>query len=449
VPPDKDTETATSATGHWVSPDGAVLVVLDGEAAQREAKIPGRVGGVLKIGKAPDNQLVLPDATVSRYHLEIVRGEHGIVVRDLGSRNGTFVGGARIKEATVEPGSLLKIGDVSLLVRVDLAGAIVPPSPHTRFGFAHGRSMLMRRLFGLLERVAPSEASVLLIGETGTGKDILARSLHDASPRARGPLEVVDCSGIASGVIESELFGHERGAFTGAVSEHEGAFERARGGTVFLDEIGELPLDVQPKLLRVLESRQIRRVGGKRTIDVDVRIVSATTRDLGEEARAGRFRQDLYFRLAVVVAYVPALRERTEDIDVIAEQMLTGFAPGLALAPAALAQLRSYAWPGNARELRNVLERAAILAQASGARSLQGFDLAPPPPTGGPLHEFVEGESYGDARARVELAFERQFVTWILGLHKGNIAAAARAAKMDRKYLGDLARKHGLSPASR
>jgi transcriptional regulator with GAF, ATPase, and Fis domain len=451
APGQKDAETETSAIGHFVSPDGAVLAVLSGEAASRTAKIPGRTGGVLRVGKAPDNDLVLGDATVSRYHLELERTEHGIVVRDLESRNGTFVGGARIREAVVEAGSLLQIGDVTVLVRVELEGAIVPPSASTQFGAAHGRSITMRRLFGLLERVAPSEASVLLMGETGTGKDILARSVHDASRRARGPFEVVDCSAMASGVIESELFGHEKGAFTGATNEHEGAFERAKGGTVFLDELGELPLELQPKLLRVLESRQIRRVGGKRTIDVDVRIVTATTRDLTAEVKAGRFRQDLFFRLAVVTARVPPLRERAEDIGLIAERMLATFAPGLVFEPAALAQLRSHAWPGNARELRNVLERAAVLALASGATSLKGFDLGPlpAPAGGGPSYEFTAGESYGDARARVELAFERQFVAWILGLHDGNIAAAARAAKMDRKYLGDLARKHGLSPGAR
>jgi transcriptional regulator with GAF, ATPase, and Fis domain len=445
----KLTETQTSALGHWVSPDGAVLVVASGDAARTEARIPGRVGGVLRVGKAQDNDLVVGDPTVSRYHLEVVRTEKGILVRDLESRNGTLVGGARIKEAIVEPGSLLVIGDVSLLVRVDVEGAVVPPSAKQDFGLAIGKSLAMRRLFGLLERIAPSDATVLLMGETGTGKDILGRSIHDASRRAAGPFEVVDCSAISATLIESELFGHERGAFTGAVNEHEGAFERARGGTIFLDEIGELPLDLQPKLLRVIESRQIRRVGGKKPLDVDVRIVTATTRDLAEEVKAGRFRQDLYFRLAVVTARVPPLRERTEDVAIIAEKMLAGFGRGLALAPSAVAQLRSHAWPGNARELRNVLERAAILAQASGQTTLASFDLAPAAAAGGPQYEFVAGESYGEARARAEHAFERQFVTWILGQHGGNIAAAARAAKMDRKYLGDLARKHGLSPSSK
>ncbi len=435
-------ETETTESAPWSSPDGAVLVVLTTTGVEREVKLPGAVGETMRVGKAEDNDLVLQNATVSRHHLELVRTERGLVARDLQSRNGTWIGGTRVGEALLEPGTLLQVGDVHLLVRLDIAGAIVPPSASTQFGLALGRSIGMRRLFGLFERVAPSDASVLLLGETGVGKDVLARSIHMASPRAVRPFEVVDCGAIAEGVVESELFGHEKGAFTGAIQNHEGAFERAQGGTLFLDEIGELPLVLQPKLLRVLETRQIRRVGGKQMVDVDVRIIAATTRDLAEEVRAGRFRQDLYFRLAVVTARVPALRERIEDISLLTEQILGGFADGLALHPTALAQLRSHAWPGNVRELRNVLERTAVLARGSGVKVLESFDFAAQPTSGGPQHEFVDGESYREARARAEAAFERQFVAWILDKHGGNVAAAARTAKMDRKYLGELVRKH-------
>jgi transcriptional regulator with GAF, ATPase, and Fis domain len=308
----------------------------------------------------------------------------------------------------------------------------------------------MRRLFGLLERMAPSNASILLIGETGTGKDVLARSVHAASPRGTGPFEVVDCGAIAASLVESELFGHEKGAFTGAVSSYAGAFERGHRGTVCLDEIGELPMDLQPRLLRVLESRQIRRLGGKRWLDVDVRVVAATTRNLKEETHAGRFRSDLYFRLAVVTAVVPPLRERTDDIPLLAEGMLRDFGADLPVDSTALAQLRSYTWPGNVRELRNALERASLLARAGGASSITEFDLEQPAATGdGPTYRFEEGTTYRDARSSAEANFERQFVAWILAQHGGNIAAAARAAKMDRKYLGDLVRKHGLSGSGR
>jgi len=440
-------ETALSKGGHWMSPDGAVLLVLSGEAKGRSVRTPSRPGAILRIGKADDNDLVLPDNTVSRRHLEVERTHEGLVVRDLASRNGTSIAGVRIREAVVEPGALIAVGEVELLLRVDLEGTIVPPSAATRFELALGQSIAMRRIFGLLERVAPTEATVLLTGETGTGKDVLARSIHAASARRDGPFEVVDCGAIAESLIESELFGHEKGAFTGAVSTHQGAFERARGGTVFLDELGELPLHVQPKLLRVLDSRQIRRVGGKRAIDVDVRIVAATMRDLPTEVEAGSFRQDLYFRLAVVPVHVPALRERTEDVALLAEHMLaSGSGRSLQLSPEALAQLRSHDWPGNVRELRNVLERAAVLAGATAQNVLRSVSLTAPKrePAGSELLTFEDGMTYREARARVDAAFERSFVAWILQKCQGNIAAAAREAKMDRKYLGDLARKHGL-----
>jgi transcriptional regulator with GAF, ATPase, and Fis domain len=442
-------DTAASAVGPWVSPDGAVVAVLAGAAIGRELKVPGNVGHTLRVGKASGNDLVLPDATVSRHHMELVRTAQGLVARDLDSRNGTFIGGTRIREAHVEAGTLLLVGDVKLLVRVDIEGALVPPSSATSFGLAIGRGIGMRRLFGLLERIAPSEASVLLIGETGTGKDILARSVHAASARAGGPFEVVDCAAIAANLIESELFGHELGAFTGAVSSHVGAFERARGGTVFLDEIGELPLDLQPKLLRVLEARQIRRVGGKRQIDIDVRVIAATTRDLAGEVEAAGFRRDLYYRLAVVTARVPPLCERPEDIALIAEHMLRDFGGALSLPSDALAQLKSHPWPGNVRELRNVLERASILARAAGATTLLNLGLSAERPVpreeAEPPVSFAEGTTYGEARERAEHLFERQFVLWLLARHD-SIAAAARAAKMDRKYLGELVRKHGLAP---
>jgi transcriptional regulator with GAF, ATPase, and Fis domain len=399
------------------------------------------------VGKAPDNQLVLRDKTVSRYHLEIVRADRWLLVRDLDSRNGTLVGGVRVREAVLEPGAIVTVGDTRLLVRVDLDGAVVAPSASSSFHAAIGQSVAMRHIFGLLEKVARTDATILLTGETGTGKDVLAGSVHAESARRDGPFEVVDCAAISPALIESELFGHERGAFTGAVSAHEGAFERARGGTLFLDELGELPLASQPKLLRVLEARQVRRLGGKRAVDVDVRIIAATTRELREEVRRGAFRQDLYFRLAVVPVHIPPLRERAEDIVLLAEHLLAALGgERLSLSREALTQLRSYPWPGNVRELRNVLERSAVLAHAGGDLVIHNVDLAPAP-VDGPVAElfaFPEDMTYREARARVEAAFERRFVASILARSGGNVAAAARKAKMDRKYLADLVRKHGL-----
>ncbi len=429
-----------------VSPDGAVVAVISGPNQGVTVGIPGAVGGSLKVGKAKDNDLVLADPSVSRYHFVLERLEQGVRLRDLESTNGVRVGGVTVTDAFVEPGTIIQVGDTELLVRVAARGLVVPPSESDRFFFARGKSLAMRRIFGLLERAAPGNATILLTGETGTGKDVLARSVHAASARSAGPFEVVDCGAIAPTLIESELFGHERGAFTGANVAHEGAFERASGGTLFLDEIGELPVALQAKLLRALEAREIRRVGGSKTLRIDVRVIGATIRDLEAEVQAGTFRQDLYFRLAVVPVQVPPLRARLEDIPILADVLMKGAieAENLTLAPEALAQLRSYAWPGNVRELRNVLERAAVLAHACGETELREVPISSTLEAEGPKHTFADGTTYKEARTHAEHDFERQFIRWILEKSAGNIAAAARAAKMDRKYLGDLVRKHGI-----
>jgi transcriptional regulator with GAF, ATPase, and Fis domain len=423
-----------------------VLAVVSGPGQGQSVGVPGDVGELLKVGKAKDNDLVLSDPSVSRYHFVLERAEQGLRLRDLESTNGVRVGGVNVSEAWVEPGTLIQVGDTELLVRVAARGLVVPPSESDRFFFARGKSLAMRRIFGLLERTARGSATILLTGETGTGKDVLARSIHAASTRSEQPFEVVDCGAIAPTLIESELFGHERGAFTGASAAHEGAFERASGGTLFLDELAELPVALQAKLLRALEAREIRRVGGAKPIRIDVRVIGATMRDLEAEVQAGTFRQDLYFRLAVVPVHVPPLRARLDDIPILAEALLRGAieAENLTLSPEALAQLRSYAWPGNVRELRNVLERAAVLAHACGETELREVPISATLTSEGPTHEFAENTTYKDARTRAEHEFERQFVRWILKRSGGNIAAAARTAKMDRKYLGDLVRKHAI-----
>jgi len=443
----------TRAEGLMVaSPDGALLAVLSGSAKGSAVRIPGDQGSVVRVGKAPDNDLVLPDDTVSRYHLTIHRVPEGLLVRDAGSTNGVRIGGAKIKEAIVDPGAVIRAGEVELAIRLELQGAEVPPSNADRFGLALGQSVAMRRIFGLLERIAPTMATVLLTGETGTGKDVLARSVHQASPRANAPFEVVDCGAVTHTLIESELFGHERGAFTGAVAARAGAFERAHGGTIFLDEVGELPLELQPKLLRVLEAREFRRVGGNKTQTADVRVVAATTRDLPREVERGKFREDLYFRLAVVPIPVPPLRARPEDIPILARKILDAAAgdglPPLRIPDDTLVALRAHDWPGNVREMRNVLERAAYLARASGEEELRLVGLPAPrrslPPGADPF-QFDASQSYRDTRAKFDALFEKKYVTWLLGRHSGNISAAAREAQMDRKHLSDLAKKHGLA----
>jgi transcriptional regulator with GAF, ATPase, and Fis domain len=366
-------------------------------------------------------------------------------VRDLDSTNGTKVDGTRIREAMVQPGSVLKVGEVEVQFRPSAQKIEVMPSDKTSFGAAIGRSLPMRTIFGVLERIAPTDATVLLEGETGTGKDVLARAIWSMSPRANKPFLVVDCGAVTYSLIESELFGHERGAFTGAVSTRQGAFELADGGTVFLDEIGELPLDVQPKLLRVLETREFRRVGGNRTLATNVRVIAATKRDLQREVGAGKFREDLYFRLAVVPVTVPPLRARREDIPALVTHILkVANADALTVPPETMQSLASHEWPGNVRELRNVLERSIYMAQATGSTEIGVVTLPTAHSSDAAAFHFEPEKSYRETRAKYDSEFERRYVKWLLGRHGGNISAAAREAKMDRKHLHDMAKKHGL-----
>jgi transcriptional regulator with GAF, ATPase, and Fis domain len=426
--------------------DDVLVVVLSGSQRGRQVRLSQR----MRVGKALDNDLVLDDDTVSRHHCELERRETGVFVRDLGSTNATRVGRTAIQEAVVEAGATIKVGGVELGVRVEPRRALLLPSESTQFGEAIGHSIALRTIFGVLERIAPTDAAVLLLGETGTGKDVLARSIHQTSPRRAAPFVVVDCGAVSYSLIESELFGHERGSFTGAVATRQGAFELAAKGTVFLDEVGDLPLDVQPKLLRVLESGEFRRVGGNKTIQAEARIIAATKRDLKAEVERGKFREDLYFRLAVVPVHVPPLRSRREDITPLVERFLElarrrDPAASVTLSAGTLAALAAHDWPGNVRELRNVLDRAIYMATAGGERELRLLDL---PVTAAVANQgptaFDAKKSYREVRDEFEADFERRYVAWLLDRHAGNISAAAREAKMDRKHLYDLARRHGL-----
>jgi DNA-binding NtrC family response regulator len=424
---------------------GVSVVVLNGD--QRGSSAPLR--GTVRIGKAPDNDLVLSDHAVSRYHCEIVRAQGGFLVRDLGSTNGTLLDGLAVSGAVAPMGTVLKVGGVDLALRPEADLVEVEPHETTEFEGVIGHSVAMRRIFRVLESVAATDATVLLQGETGSGKDVLARALIRRSRRAE-PCVIVDCSAVTPSLLSSELFGHERGAFTGAVAQRKGAFETAHGGTVFLDELGELPLEVQPMLLRVLEAREFRRVGGNQVLRADVRVVAATSRDLEREVAAGKFREDLFFRLAVIPVRVPPLRSRREDIPVLVQYILGQIPGGTALQPSerTMQWLAGHDWPGNVRELRNLLERATYLSRAAQSGEL----LLPMLPTRGEatedaLFRYTPGGSYREARKRVEDEFERRYVTSLLAEHQGNISHAARAAQMDRKYLGALARKHGLRAA--
>jgi DNA-binding NtrC family response regulator len=407
------------------------------------------------IGVHPSADLVLRDGTVSRFHCEVAIEGHRVAIRDLGSRNGTLVDGVSVVHAHLKSGSRLTIGNTELEFGLGQKPLKVEISKSARFGSLVGQSLAMRAVFALLDRAAKSDATVLLSGETGTGKEIAAESLHLASSRKDGPFIVVDCGAIPAELLESELFGHEKGAFTGAVSSRQGAFEAAQGGTVFLDEIGELSLELQPKLLRVLEKKQLKRVGQSRYVPIDVRVIAATNRSLQSEVNARRFRADLYYRLAVLEIRLPALRERPEDLPLLVEHILSGF--GASRRPeaevlrgeTAALELARHQWPGNVRELRNYVERCLALAERG---SLSAPSGPPEGPAGaGPGSDELAPDAGGAPQANLRSArqtwlreFEKRYLEELLAQHGGNVSAAARSAGIDRKYLYRLLWRNGL-----
>ncbi len=400
----------------------------------------------LVIGAQIDCDIVLDDPHVSRNHCSVTLTDDGVLLKDLGSKNGTYIGELEIREAFLQPGVLARIGNWRLSVRVTGAPQEVALSKSARFGEAVGGSLVMRALFARLEVAAATHETVLLIGESGTGKELLARAIHDASPRRNGPFAVFDCSGVAASLVEAELFGFVRGAFTGADRDRAGIFEQAHGGTLFIDEIGELPLDLQPKLLRALEARQTRRVGANAYTPFDARIVAATHRNLGANVSAGTFREDLYYRLAVLQARVPPLRERRDDVELLAEQFLAARLPPLTLhdlPPGSREMLRTHEWPGNVRELRNVLARMIVFQDeihldagggVSGGAS-DGGSHRPDALLKLPLRE---------ARQQVIERFEETYINAQLAANAGNVTRAAEAAGVSRQFLHRLIERYRL-----
>ncbi len=399
----------------------------------------------LTIGTADGNDLQLTDATVSRYHVELKRTSEGVLVRDHGSTNGTFVGQVRVSEAVVPPGATLRLGKTTVRVGEGEPKNVELYDLET-LGELAGRSASMRRLMSQIEKAARTEVSVLIVGESGTGKELIARALHELGPRSGGPFVTVDCGAMAPSLVASELFGHEKGAFTGANRQHAGAFEQANGGTLFLDEIGELPPELQPNLLGALERRRFRRVGGQQDIAVDVRIVAATNRDLRAEVNDGRFRLDLYYRIAVVTLRVPPLRERPEDIELLTERFMRECGHQGPLHELfdedLLARLHAYYWPGNVRELRNLVEATLAMGEASFEPSEETATQA------GDADELsisvrpVLPLPYKDARAKVLFEFEKRYLGYWLERTGGNVAKAAREARMDRSHLFHMLRRH-------
>jgi DNA-binding NtrC family response regulator len=336
------------------------LEVLDGPDKSLIAQVDT---SRITSGSAPGNDLCLRDQSVSRHHFAIVASDGLYMLRDNGSRNGTYVNGVRMFEGAIQPGTEIRVGRTRLLF--DIEGRLpkrVSTPERDRLGMMAGNSVAMRTVFGQLERVAPTALTCLITGETGTGKELCARAIHDHSERRDGPFVVIDCGAVSENLIEDKLFGHERGAFTGADKARAGAFEEARGGSVFLDEIGELPLRLQPKLLRALEQREVTRVGAHRPLALDVRLIAATHRDLRAMVEEGSFRKDLFFRLSEAVIRLPPLRTRSTDIVLLANTVLRSEAPAVVLHPDARTYLERQDWPGNVRELRNLIRRAAASA---------------------------------------------------------------------------------------
>lgn len=328
----------------------------------------------VRIGSSPDNDVVLTDRAVSRRHAEIHMTPNGLLLRDLGSTNGTFINGVQITEAYIPSDAECKLGYSQLLIRqrTEERKVAVPRQDH--LGELVGSSERMRELYGLIRAVAPTPTTVHLNGESGSGKELVARTLHTFSGRP-GPFVVFDASVTDPEMVRNDLFGHIKGAFTGATGSREGAFRQAHTGTLFIDEIGELPLDLQPRLLRVLEAREVTPIGADRSVRVDVRVITATHRDLAAMVRAGAFRADLFYRLSVVPIDLPSLREIREDIPLITQHLCQQLQLHCRISAAAMAALQSYPWPGNVRELRNVLERAAVMC---GDREIRPEDLRLP-----------------------------------------------------------------------
>ena len=415
------------------------LVVVDGPDRGALAMSPGQR---MIVGTDRTCDFRLGDRAMSRFHCEIALGPDGIAIRDMGSTNGTRVDGVRVVQAYLRRGARLELGRnlvtfemTAEQIGVDLFGG-------ESFGRLRGGSVAMRAAMARLARAATGDITVLLTGETGTGKDLAAEAIHQESRRREGPFAVVDCGGLPRTLLESELFGHVRGAFTGAERDRVGAIEAASGGTLFLDEVGELPLDLQPALLRVLERREVKPLGTDRFRPVDVRVVAATNRDLRRDVNSGRFRADLYYRLAVLPVAIPALRERREDIPLLAEVLIDEIAAGDAALRDTLSRrisaedIARHDWPGNVRELKNYIESCLVLEQ--------------PPPAAGDDDERWFGMPAPGASQPMRIArkhwlgwFERQYVIDLLRRSGGNVSAAARASEVDRAYLYRLMRRSG------
>ncbi|MBO4349662.1 MAG: sigma 54-interacting transcriptional regulator [Proteobacteria bacterium] len=411
------------------------------------------------IGSHPDCDFCLQEPSISRHHAKIELDQTGYRLVDLGSKNGTFIGDIRVNDIYLTSPITFRCGGVEIKFELCSNDSIeVSISSQDHFGDLIGQSIAMREIFGLLEKVSPTPATVLVEGESGCGKELVAAAIRQHSERIDKPFVTFDCSAVSKDLIESELFGHVKGAFTGAVSDRKGAFLQANGGTLFLDEIGELSLDLQPKLLRALENHMVRPVGSEKTYPIDVRVIAATNRSLAREVENGNFREDLYYRLAVIKVDLPPLRKRTEDIPLLVEHFLEDASrkfkrPAPEISFSTMQKLRSYAWPGNVRELRNFIERACLLANDNRIETrflnTKKGDLK----SGSNANEtdayvqlvLQQQTPFKEAKQNIIEQFETQYWTKLLETTNGNVSKAARLSDMHRKSVEYIVRKLNLN----
>ena len=419
---------------------GFVVTVVDGPDKGRSFSFDGAHPTRVFVGQSIACELRLSDPLVSRRHMAFELVGDRLRVTDLSSTNGTLIKGIAVGEVFLAGGETIEIGASTLEVvrQASVRGVSVPLS--TAFGRFIGASTEIRRLYPLCSRLAASDVPVIIEGETGTGKEVLAEALHEQGPRRRGPFVVFDCTAVPPTLLESELFGHEKGAFTGATSTRLGVFELAHGGTLFIDEIGDLDIALQPKLLRAIERKQIRRVGAQRWTQVDVRILAATRRDLDREVQAKRFRDDLFHRLAVGRIELPPLRSRRGDVAVLANHFLAEVGANRPHIPSSvMRRWEDEPWPGNARELRNAVARYVALGDAALPSAPPEDDTRMHSALLSSLDEYVQavlksGVSLVEGRRWMVQEFDRRFIEAVLEQHGGNVTHAAEHSGVARRY---------------
>jgi two-component system, NtrC family, response regulator HydG len=436
IEPDDDVRTREQQRVSRATTQRVLFTLVGTEGVAKGLTFPVDVGEGMRvlIGQGPACEIRIDDPEISRRHAALEVSGDRLRVTDLSSTNGTYVDGVCVLDAMLFGGETLRLGGTSLHAELT---AVKRPEPQARasFGRLIGASPAMRSLYSLCDRLAASTVPVIIEGQTGTGKEVLAEALHEASPRAQAPYVVFDCSAVQANLAEAELFGHERGAFTGAIGSRKGMFELAHGGTLFIDEIGDLDPALQPKLLRAVERGEVRRIGSDRLIRFDVRILAATRRDLDQEVSAGRFRDDLFHRLAVTRIELPPLRSRVGDVAVLARHFWQAMGGDLRMLPAdVVARWERYQWPGNVRELRNAVARMLAIGESG--------------PAGRPTSKAAGGDPFEEvialrlplpiARQRVVQEFERRYIECVLADHGGDSAGAAAASGIARRYFNLL-----------